>query len=1685
MYEPLQFAVAAKLASSVADEDGESDAASDTVPDTQQDDADQTQDAAVNVEADEAFKDKLAFVASLVGRDDLALEHAVEGFVLLQLLSLISPSSIDLGWYMTDAALACPNLAMRNHDMLASGIQDTRVKQPDTVPLLSSLTSDVLERAKTGDTAACKDVLSVLCLAYCTLRGVSLPSASGSVAASRPVTTQQTDIARRVHADHSSLPATPEHAAVDSLEDQNDLDNEDDDKHIPAEPTFRPLVRWVMNKTVEVASIRVGASKSTHDAIGPCLVPLRSSLAELDDETRSDLSPTTLSILCTGRLYNLLARLLFDDAYVPTSIAPFVDAADAKREQTYPAADMHFLETLMKNGYLNFQHSLMDSMRDMISDQTPFYESIHSNVISALLSVSLRHTGIDAVVSHLADKFPGFDPSLMYPYDLEDAMLMWINQCLATAKRYYTRQPAAPSPFAATQQPDEGSSSSGASVLDLAELDDLGKDLHDGRALCMLLLVYFPTSAPTTVFWGTPLSVDQCAHNWHIIKQIACQHLGISRLPWRAFDTLAVHRHRIPPSSASSFSSATRLSSSASSSNATAMCGLYISFLVDAFDVCRRITPVGCEDKTEETAAQNVAPTTPATKTKRVSKSKAKLRDRPVSAKSDASTKPASSEVSAKDDHASAHVDETLPTESTLAVDLTKEVVEAAPSAEPSVSSVNLQESHASAPRNNAIPTAAVDQERTDAPQPHLPTRKMNAAKKPAKPAAKAVPQQQDLARAEYEAPAADGRLAARRNSLDSRDGPKPTLLSPPKSAQVLPALAQASGSFFPPIATATPAPAITSDASDPATLLVKQQPPPKKQQRKPAGHSQQQDRPLALPPLDNTKLGIHRVSSTSTPMPMPAILHDSAIHLPHIETKAGASSNEKTPTPLQSFRDSQEQHIATRPAAEVVAEQSSVDRVAHHAQESSGSTKRKSTRKAGKQQQQLKPTQKHHESGVPAQGLALPPPTTFELQIEEDDDVESNRHANPPIPVHKSAMATPVTDPHANQNRSESSNTNVGTILVQPNMRALLASDDEDDDDHSQPTHVPDPTLLDDSHRDMDSDQLEPDMDTDMATELLGQSLNASQAGGDADINETRSTLQARTPSADLFESDHGQFREDDFADKEREDEYEHDEDNDDDNWAEMAIARWEREQGIAVQHADPSQPDNKASEAAPAVPPEWSSDSEVSVDRDPPPLRPVRKQKSVAAPAKPRPLDSAKGKPRGRPPLKPLSQPTRKEQQQQQQVQQVQSPLSDPDAPLASIPKSDDGKHDSHAELPVISQSLAGSVSSPELGTSGAAEPPSRSAVFASSPAESASTVLHDGLVHNEPVPPAGPPTRQRPRTGLMTYPLPELEAVGETLQADVAVEAAVKSTAKSAVNVAASAIKPQEQRTKQQQQQQPVGKTDGDGDGLTDEQKWDRIQQAKGFAGGEGSEAAKKHEKKQAALAKLEQVQKLKAERDKARTKLKQEKESALEAQRREQAEAQLRRMEERAQKRLQAKTQERSPSSQPTDQPTSSQGKTSKSATRAPSTTPAPGLGSGPAPSAKSTPKRTLPQPKSKEQSNRNLIKNALMHVCLAGSVNTCVKEEVLEDLQESPASHFVILFRDVNNFSFRGLYSWDPVLDQTLKVHGGSVGPNVVDPASVLEYYKYDSGARTFRVVPTKSFGRSVHAVAIGRNAVDQ
>ncbi|CAE1313065.1 CAMSAP [Acanthosepion pharaonis] len=118
-------------------------------------------------------------------------------------------------------------------------------------------------------------------------------------------------------------------------------------------------------------------------------------------------------------------------------------------------------------------------------------------------------------------------------------------------------------------------------------------------------------------------------------------------------------------------------------------------------------------------------------------------------------------------------------------------------------------------------------------------------------------------------------------------------------------------------------------------------------------------------------------------------------------------------------------------------------------------------------------------------------------------------------------------------------------------------------------------------------------------------------------------------------------------------------------------------------------------------------------------------------------------------------------------------------------------------------------------------------------------------------------------------------------------------------------------------------------------------------------------------------------------------------------------------------------------------------------------------------------------KPSSKSNRHIIINAISHCCLAGSVNTDLKNKVLEEIAKSDAKHFVILFRDAG-CAFRSLYAYYPEREEAVKIHG--IGPKLVTSKNIEKYYKYNSGGKSFsEVTSTKHLSVSIDAVVINGN----
>ncbi|XP_018114163.1 calmodulin-regulated spectrin-associated protein 2 isoform X2 [Xenopus laevis] len=110
-----------------------------------------------------------------------------------------------------------------------------------------------------------------------------------------------------------------------------------------------------------------------------------------------------------------------------------------------------------------------------------------------------------------------------------------------------------------------------------------------------------------------------------------------------------------------------------------------------------------------------------------------------------------------------------------------------------------------------------------------------------------------------------------------------------------------------------------------------------------------------------------------------------------------------------------------------------------------------------------------------------------------------------------------------------------------------------------------------------------------------------------------------------------------------------------------------------------------------------------------------------------------------------------------------------------------------------------------------------------------------------------------------------------------------------------------------------------------------------------------------------------------------------------------------------------------------------------------------------------------------KSNKYIIQNALSHCCLAGKVNEGQKNKILEEMEKSNANNFLILFRDAG-CQFRSVYTYCPEAEEINKLTG--IGPRSIARKMIDGLYKYNSDRKQFSNIPAKTLSASVDAVTI-------
>jgi hypothetical protein len=126
---------------------------------------------------------------------------------------------------------------------------------------------------------------------------------------------------------------------------------------------------------------------------------------------------------------------------------------------------------------------------------------------------------LDIIVSYLDETFVEFDKSTVYPYDMEDAILIWLNQCLLQIKTLELCE------------------------TEKGEIEDLVLDLHDASVMGWIMTFYFhanQSGISLDLSTGKSTTLREQFQNYQIVERLSLEMPHPIFIPWFPIDMVDV-----------------------------------------------------------------------------------------------------------------------------------------------------------------------------------------------------------------------------------------------------------------------------------------------------------------------------------------------------------------------------------------------------------------------------------------------------------------------------------------------------------------------------------------------------------------------------------------------------------------------------------------------------------------------------------------------------------------------------------------------------------------------------------------------------------------------------------------------------------------------------------------------------------------------------------------------------------------------------------------------------------------------------------------------------------------------------------------------------------------------------------------------------------------------------------------
>ncbi|XP_064653116.1 calmodulin-regulated spectrin-associated protein 1-B-like isoform X3 [Lineus longissimus] len=179
------------------------------------------------------------------------------------------------------------------------------------------------------------------------------------------------------------------------------------------------------------------------------------------------------------------------------------------------------IQTLSRKGIYVVEDDGETTVTETVLMQTaPFRISAHLAMINSIMKAYTSHVVSIEKVVQAVRKFTTVSASSELPYDVEDAMLFWINKSCSTVKRRLEKEHKAKTDAA------KKSTSEASGLPSIPLMDDLLKDIGDGSAMATLISFYCPNCLKLDDICLKPyLAIADSLYNIQLVKKFCDSNL--------------------------------------------------------------------------------------------------------------------------------------------------------------------------------------------------------------------------------------------------------------------------------------------------------------------------------------------------------------------------------------------------------------------------------------------------------------------------------------------------------------------------------------------------------------------------------------------------------------------------------------------------------------------------------------------------------------------------------------------------------------------------------------------------------------------------------------------------------------------------------------------------------------------------------------------------------------------------------------------------------------------------------------------------------------------------------------------------------------------------------------------------------------------------------------------------------